>query len=518
MVKSDSNRCGRNCFNCPICTSIMTTSPIVEGQQTYYILNCHYCMWTTLEIGIKFEKPTNIRGQLEKVKPGGKPMISSKPGPADLSGKSSFARESFSPSATEDSNPLEQVVTSTGPQDPHARFHALKQFYKDQIAQSASSETGLNSSSFDLATYSSPSSLARIMNIYSNLGSASSTLLKKSQQQPQLMREALTASEGLYLPAGQVPHMTDADALSAAYTSPSILDQRLHQYAPGNGAPESRKVDTLRPVPALLRTKRAKRCLACKHILTKPEIKPTSTRYRLRLLAASYLPLVSLKALPYQTQGIAGRFPGIDGGEIVLQPGVPSQWVLRLTNPLYERVKVSLGCPAVVEGRADNRGRRRQDRVTVLCPQFEMGPNGDVWDDALNASRHVPMNPADGATEGVAGRVYETGKNWVGIVIEIEPGFRPVSRPLNDVTAEDLQEEAADTEGGYSHNVMEIPIRVRLEWTVSETESRKVPREEKSASQKLLDDTEGNINGLKNEDKRELAYWMVLGVGRVDGQ
>ena len=39
------------------------------------------------------------------------------------------------------------------------------------------------------------------------------------------------------------------------------------------------------PISMQLRAKRSKRCRACRHILVKPENKPTSTRFRIKMLA-----------------------------------------------------------------------------------------------------------------------------------------------------------------------------------------------------------------------------------------
>ena len=39
------------------------------------------------------------------------------------------------------------------------------------------------------------------------------------------------------------------------------------------------------PINMQLRAKRSKRCRACRHILVKPENKPTSTRFRIKMLA-----------------------------------------------------------------------------------------------------------------------------------------------------------------------------------------------------------------------------------------
>ena len=45
------------------------------------------------------------------------------------------------------------------------------------------------------------------------------------------------------------------------------------------------------PISMQLRAKRSKRCRACRHILVKPENKPTSTRFRIKMLALCVPPV-----------------------------------------------------------------------------------------------------------------------------------------------------------------------------------------------------------------------------------
>jgi len=472
MVRSEGNRCARNCFNCPICTSQLIVAPIGDAKEGPFILNCNYCMWTTLDIGIKFDKPTNIRAQLDKIANGGKPKSTTKKstGASDSARKSSLAQESFPEDVTPDGHAPENVE-SPPMLDPTARFNALKAFYKDQITLSSASDSGLPTSALDLA-YSSPSSLARIMNLYTNIGGSS---FKKPRQKPSVMREALTVSEGLQLP--KPPHFGSPPP---DYIDTTTALQRSFQQPAFVGEPRACSVSELRPMPSLLRTKRSKRCAACKHILVKPEFKPTSTRYRIKLVALNYIPLVSLKPVPAP----GGLRPnGPDGGDVALNPGQPSQWIMTLRNPLFENVRVSLGSPSMTPGRYGH-------KVTILCPQFEIGKNGDVWDEALNN----PLNReimSSGGGEQIAGKLYDQGRNWASVVIEIVPAS--VLREQNRELEED-------------EDVIEVPIRVRLEWKASEEGG-----DEKKKRDKLLnDDAEDAEDG-----RRELSYWMVLGVGRV---
>lgn len=243
-------------------------------------------------------------------------------------------------------------------------------------------------------------------------------------------------------------------------------------------------------MPALLRTKRNKRCKECKHILVRPEFKPTSTRYRIKLIALNYIPLISLR--PLNIPGGPKQNPNIDGGDVILEPAKPSQWILTLRNHLFDSVQVSLGTPSVTPGKWGH-------RVTILCPQFEVGANSDVWDDALNSkdAQTAVMSPGGRTGEQIAGKIYDQGRNWTSVVLEIVPGSIIRMRNVGD-DGVDYEEEDED--------VVEVPIRVRLEWRQSDLDGA---GPDKKKNEKI---TEEGVD----EGKRELAYWMVLGVGRVE--
>ena len=436
-------------------------------------------MWNTLEIGIKFDKPTNIRAQLDKIENGGGERRPSKVPEPDR--KSSLSREPFSPLAKqEDSNPIDKIEVQP-PSDPTSRFDALRSFYKDQLAASASADPASLNSGAAFA-YSSPSSIDRLLNLYNNAG----TSLKKVNQKPTIMREALTPSEGLKL-------SNQLDGTSAfepeLYTSISSPSQRLAQNPSSIGNPSFREVKDLRPMPTILRTKRNKRCKECKHILIRPEFKPTSTRYRIKLIALNYIPLVSLR--PLHPPGTSIISTNIDGGDVILEPAKPYQWILTLRNPLFDPVQVSLGTPSVTPGKYGH-------RVTILCPQFEIGANSDVWDDVLNAKdgKEAAASPGGGTGDQIAGKIYEKGKNWTSIVLEVVPASIFKMKPSHSEVQSLDEEEDED--------VIEVPIRVRLDWKQSDFGGAG----EKKKSEKL------NEDGI-DEGTRELAYWMVLGVGRV---
>ncbi|KAK5048005.1 hypothetical protein LTR84_006195 [Exophiala bonariae] len=450
----------------------MSTAALIDPKTGPFFLNCSYCMWNTLDIGIKFEKGTGIRNQLSElaIARGELPkQIQAHRPSEELLRKSSLSQQVVTASDQPDAAQPSQEGPVQPLPDAAIRFHALKQFYKDQIAESSSMEPGFSTSALDMA-FSSPSSVQRIMNLYMNKENS----IKKAQQKLTVMREAQTSSEGLAL---SQPHATSA--VLPDYNETTTQLQRDYQNPSFIGRPDALTVTDLRPMPTIMRSKRSKRCATCKHILTRPEVKVSSARYRIKLIALAYIPFVTIKPLP-----VSGGLPppGPDGSDIVLSAGKPIQFIMTLRNPLFENVNVSLGSPSVTPGKHGH-------RVTILCPQFQIGKNSDAWDDALNNPPNRGMvNPVGG--EQIAGKLYDQGRNWASVVLEIIPAS--IVR---------MQDEQLDED----EDVIEIPIRVRLEWQITDEETGI----ERRRRDKRLDEEDAD------DGKRELSYWMVVGIGRV---
>ncbi|EXJ86594.1 hypothetical protein A1O3_03547 [Capronia epimyces CBS 606.96] len=476
MVRGELNRCPRNCFHCPICTSQMITTSIGDPKSGPFVLNCNYCMWNTLDVGIKFDKAIGIRGQVDEMANGGKqrPATLKSPysGQAEPARKSSLSQTPLSPGHQDEAPDAMDRSVPGAPLDATARFNALRAFYKEQITDSSATDASFPTSALDMA-YSSPSSLQRIMNIYTNRDSSA----KRSRQKLTIMREARTSSEGFIL----TTESTKVSSPSIDYDETTTASQRAFQHPSFIGNPDAVKVSELRPMPTLMRTKRSKRCATCKHILTRPDLKISSARYRIKLIALNYIPFVTIKPLPVPG-GLLAPVP--DGADVVLAPGKPVQFIMTLRNPLFDDASVSLGCPSVTPGRHGH-------RVTILCPQFRIGKNSDAWDDALNnPPDRGTLNPAAGG-EQIAGKLYDQGRNWASVVLEIVP-------------ASIVRQQSAELD--EDEDVIEIPIRVRLEWTVTDLDAGL----ERRKRDKGLDDGEDVDDG-----KRELSYWMVVGIGRV---
>lgn len=463
-------RCTRSCFECPCCTAPLsvanaepTLAPTHLGVEAVplgpYVLSCSYCAWNSKEIGIQFEKPNNIYSQLAKLKNGGErivPPIQRRLDSEDGRRKASALLVSGEDEDPDQDKPADNAL-------PEIRFANLKAFYQSQLADSTPISPLNYGADFG---YGSPSSLSRIMGLYTT-GSFSAS---KPKSKTKAMREARDESEGLFVLSAETDTINELHRVGWAGTVSRA--QRRNQIH------DPRFTKDLRPVPYLLRTKRSKRCKTCRHILTKPESKISNTRFRIRLVAMNYIPTMSIKALsPTLTPA-----PTTSLSQIQLQPSNPTQFLLTLKNPLFDPVKITLATPSHTPGRVSS-------KITILCPQFDIGANTDVWDEALADVGKDRRRKAGDPPE--AGKVWERGRNWCSVVVEVVPGL------LKGSGANGEEEILAEDE-----DVLEIPVFVRVEWesdSVAEETGAAVARERERAG----------------KEKRELAYWCVLGVGRI---
>lgn len=447
-------RCYRNCFNCPVCIAPLAINSIDPDSVSKlnngpWIMSCGYCNWTSLDIGWQFDKLNNIHHQMSKLKICGP----EKSTPNELS-------ESEAIQDDESEKPADD--------EPESVFASLRSFYNSQLSASSPNEPLLTPSGG--YNYSSPASLARILSLYTGR----SFYGKKGQERPAPMREAAGTSEGLQVIDGA----SDEDAVlklrkQGWIGTASTLQQAEQQQHP------PRSADELRPLRAQLRTKRSKRCRTCRHILVKPEPKVQSVRFRIRLIALNYIPTISLKPLHPSP---STELPLINLNAL---PALrASQYLLTLKNPLYDIVKITLATPAHTPGRYSH-------RVTILCPQFNVGPNIDQWDEVLGDNKNhrsskvfsatrVEYAGGDNGKVAEAGKVWDKERNWTTVVVEV------VCAAIGSEV--DMAED---------EDVLEIPMFVRIEW---ETE---------------VDRDEGESKGEDKKEKRELAYWTVIGVGRV---
>ncbi|KAF2020424.1 hypothetical protein BU24DRAFT_487051 [Aaosphaeria arxii CBS 175.79] len=514
VIKSDGHRCSRNCYNCPVCMSAMTVSSLENPAEPSptggpYILACPYCHWSTVETGIEFEKHTGITAQLSRVANGGKHLPTQKERERERDRRKELEnrRSRDLLSGSEDSPGLNR--DDDGPLTHEDLYSNLMAFYKAQLAAQSSSSMY---SPHDLS-FASPSSYSRLLLSYSTSSK------KQKRDKPSQMREAASPLEGLVLH----DPTTDTAAIDRirreGWSSTLSPAQKLSQ----TNHPTIRFTDELRPMASILCTKRGKRCRSCRQYLSKPESKITSTRYKIKLLALNHIPRLSLRALssvstPTARPSSISSMPSSQNPEFDynnLRPGIPTHFLLHLSNPLFDKIRVTLATPSVTPGRI-------QSRVTILCPQFEVGANTDVWDDALTGPGGGVSAASGGAGAGggkygggaseghqiEAGKIWDRGRNWTTVVLEVVPGF---AKPLAGADKEEVGELDED------EDVLEIPIFVRLEFEAD------VGVEERG-----LGDSRGSRGGGggaggagggagsgETREKREEAFWTVVGAGRI---
>lgn len=476
-----------------------------------WFLSCTYCDWSSLDLGIEFSKPNKITEQLQRLRQ---------------------ARSSVSTSTSGDTGPQQDADVTAEDDSPEKRFSRLTKFYETQITESDAAAAG----GFGLdASYSSPSNLARIMQLYGGLSASS---LKKSREKPSLMREALSPSEGLKVMSPSSDDQIITRLRSSKLSDLTTSSQRSSH--PWNHS--ARFVSDLWPVPTLLKTKKSKRCRACRHILIRYDDRKatgssssssssavTTMKYKIRLLAQNNIPRLSLRPF-YPSTSSAKDFPTASFAltpsslssltaslteSYTLRPNQTRQYLLVVTNPLFETVHITLATPSVTPGPIPA-------KTLLLCPTFSLGPDGDMWDSALDATKSSStsrgalaggpgqrsLETQDETVVPEAGKVWERGRNWAAVVVEVTMPSSP-SAP-SDVDVHDGEEEEGFEEycdrmkkermqRCVNEDVLEIPVLVRAEWSV-----------DLSAAAGATPSATGAREG------REFNFWCVLGAGKVE--
>ncbi|KAG7445718.1 uncharacterized protein BT62DRAFT_896625 [Guyanagaster necrorhizus] len=371
-VRAEKNRCARNCFMCPNCRntlSVVSSDPPDPGDgrlsitmstvgEPPFFLFCNHCRWDSAEVGITFEKPTGLAAQLQKF---------------------------------EDSTP------------ESLEFDKLKEHFEPVIR--ASSLSGVNSSAV-------PSSAAHSHHLHSNsITAAASAALARdipgvSKYTPH-MRSGRGASKDKTSNKDEMPE----------YKSRMDIESASH-YGSGGGEVDvdfmkhlenisevasveqrwtyswttSLQSSDLRPLRIPLHSKRSKRCPVCTHILIKPEQKAQSVRYKIKLVASSYLPAITV-ALPHQQktpQDVARRMmnrsttPAAiedDGAAAAMHAGKTYPFHLALANPLYDPIQVRLSVQRVHVAAGDGeKARRPPFSISLPTSVFPIAAFAEAWE------------------------------------------------------------------------------------------------------------------------------------------
>ncbi|THH20604.1 hypothetical protein EW146_g779 [Bondarzewia mesenterica] len=273
-VRAEKNRCARNCFLCPNCRNTLSVVPsdppdVDDGRPSSIAVNavgeppfflyCNHCRWDSAEVDITFEKPTGLAAQLQKY---------------------------------EDSAP------------ESLEFERLKEHFEPFLRASSSAHPSTASHSHhshvNPITAAASSALARdIPGVAKYMPHPRTRHRDKGakDEMPEYRSrvEIGTAGAGGEQDVEFMQHIEEVNEVAA-------LEQRW-----ANSWATSLRTRDLRPLRIPLHSKKSKRCPTCRHILIKPEQKAQSVRYKIKLVAANYLPAIKA-VLPHSDT--ARRVPG----------------------------------------------------------------------------------------------------------------------------------------------------------------------------------------------------------------
>ncbi|ODQ50939.1 dynactin p62 [Saitoella complicata NRRL Y-17804] len=375
-VRSDHNRCARNCLECPRCSAPLSLHPLPttttpSDPATGGHLVCDNCDYTSSSShAITFPKPTQLVHQLHKLHP----------------------------------------------TPPETRFDELRKHWMLKEASSGRDEKVRMGMERLMGVYAARlgggvvgRATARIRSGSVDVGEGRSGLTPPSTAVPEVeaARYVDTATESSHLEALQRMRTLDT-----------------HDTLPGQ---------ELRPQPPLLRTKRAKRCRECRHILVRPESKPVSIRWRMGLFAMNYVPSISIS--PLSSSSSTKRF------------------LLKVTNPLFDPIQIFLATPSTTHSGG---------QVTLTCPEFTVGANEDVVLPSLSdlrvgsgSKREEGEEEKRGRSEG--GGVWDEGMNWGRVLVE-----------MSAMVGQELEGEGAG---------VELPFFVRVRYATEEGKEKEKERE-----------------------------------------
>ncbi|KAH9980166.1 dynactin p62 family-domain-containing protein [Lactifluus volemus] len=319
-VRAEKNRCARNCFMCPNCRNTLSIVPsdppdVDDGRSLLanvaavgeppFFLYCNHCRWDSAQVDITFEKPTGLAAQLQKF---------------------------------EDSAP------------DSLEFERLKEHFEPFLrASSSSSSAGLPGHSH--ATHSHTPHVNPITAAASSALARDIPGVEKYTPTPRGRRDKGARDElATYRSRVEVAGTKDAANVDFMRRLEQVTQvAALNQRWASSWMTTLRSSD-LKPLRIPLHSKKTKRCPTCRHILIKPEQKPQSVRFKIKLVAANYLPAM-MASFPPSHDAVAGKRAAGSrqaaaedtsetGGGLYAGGTYPFQ--LALTNPLYDPIQVRL--------------------------------------------------------------------------------------------------------------------------------------------------------------------------------
>ncbi|KAG6856238.1 hypothetical protein H0H87_006171 [Tephrocybe sp. NHM501043] len=329
--------------------------------------------WDSAEVGITFEKPTGLAAQLQKFEDSAPEAL-----------EFDRLKEHFEPFIRAASLSSSTTIASAVAPSSAAHSHHL---HSTSITAAASAALAR-----DIPGVSKYNPLGR-----STFGRAGVSGKDRSRNKDEMVeyrsRVDITSASKVGTGGGEadVEYMKHLEEVGEV----SSLEQRwTSSWAVPLQAQE------LKPLRIPLHSKRSKRCPACTHILIKPEQKAQSVRYKIKLVAANYLPAITV-ALPHLQQthvdatrrmlGKPSAGPDDDrsnpGGGI--HAGKTYPFHLALTNPLYDPIQVRLSVQRMhistatvtsADGGVTEKARRPPFAVSLPTSTFPIAAFAEAWE------------------------------------------------------------------------------------------------------------------------------------------
>ncbi|CAH7686139.1 dynactin p62 family-domain-containing protein [Phakopsora pachyrhizi] len=437
-IRAQKNRCGRNCFVCPLCqntlSAVATDPPSSSYQDDYrtpqasigeppYFLACTFCRWDSKQVGISFEKPTFLAQQLQQAESSPPELLEfdrlKDHFEAYLKAQNQPTLSSFSSSSTNignsnskisgisNSNSSAQMAASLAlsKQIPSVTKYGTQLGAPSSVFKIRSAHTLLNNSTNSLPTNLNPDGTWKEdLGVYQSLfpvggnNETRESVINKEQDRLRLYMSG----------PGETTDEISEDGMTAIYVDDfAPLEKRRDEVWYDLDLTKD-----LRPMRVALRSKKTKRCPTCQHILIKPEQKAQSIRFKIKLIASNYLPLIELcrKRLVAPgkhlltdrlTSGLSAARKNATssrtgtgsssllgrGGEAVdekIRPDRKYQFELTFVNPLYEPISVKISIappqPILLTDQDGQKSSQIPYSVQLLASEFTIAAFAEVWE------------------------------------------------------------------------------------------------------------------------------------------
>ncbi|KAF5380690.1 hypothetical protein D9757_007058 [Collybiopsis confluens] len=359
-------------FFCEECDAVRCNRCVSVEVSGYYCPNCLFEVpsasvraeknrWDSSEVGITFEKPTGLAAQLQKLE-------DSAPDALEFD----RLKEHFEPILRASS--LSPSSSSALPAAGHSRHHS------NPITAAAAAALAR-----DIPGVGKHTPHTRSGRPSGKDRSANKDEIPEYKSRVDISRASTYGSGGGDV---DVDFMRRLESLSEV----ASLEQRwMYSWS------TSLETRDLRPLRIPLHSKQSKRCPACTHILIKPEQKAQSVRYKIKLVAANYLPAITV-ALPHQVEMLghisaeaakrSAKAPQDDDRDRSgLQAGKTYPFHMALTNPLYDPIQVRLSVQRMHvaaashgEGSAKEKTRRPPFAISIPTAPFSIAPFAEAWE------------------------------------------------------------------------------------------------------------------------------------------